>query len=507
MLSRLSLRLQLLTSYLLLLSISLGVISVALLLFLSTRQAPPQPTYQRLATLIRGTGTTDVLHDFNLRQRDFPSDDNRITTLLDGFAISRGVRVIGVIRTEGRPSIVFYDSTDTYQNRDRINLRDDNYVDTGLQKTLLERTRQVYGEFRDPDGSEWLYGGIGVPSPSPRGNMFIGLILAEPRPTASLQAVLNEFSSALLPPLLQAGLIGLLVAVGLAIIISRGIARPLQALSKATEAVSRGDYHHTVLESGPPEIRSVARAFNQMSSDVRSAQQSQREFLASVSHDLKTPLTSIQGYSQAIIDGATSDPAAAAEVIYEEAGRLNRMVVELTDLMRMQSGRLSLELTALDVSEMANAIGERLSVVARKKNITVHVDTMPVPPVAGDGDRMAQVFTNLVSNAIKYTPSGGDVWLSTRSNHDGVEISVRDNGAGIPKKDLDRIFERFYQVDKARGPHRGTGLGLAITREIVMAHGGTISVQSDGQNRGSTFTVWLPSPHLSTIISRSVLPS
>jgi signal transduction histidine kinase len=257
-----------------------------------------------------------------------------------------------------------------------------------------------------------------------------------------------------------------------------------------------------VPEDGPAEFRALAVAFNRMSGEVQATQQAQKDFVANVSHDLKTPLTSIQGYSQAIMDGAAKDPAGAAKIIYEEAGRLNRMVTQLTDLERLQSGRLSMRSVPVDVSRLAAAVGERLAIVAHDRGLTLHVNTPPVPEVIGDGDRLAQVLTNLVSNAIKYTPSGGEVWLQTQVNNGGVEIVVRDSGQGIAAQELPRIFERFYQVDKTRGPRRGAGLGLAITQEIVQAHGGQISVTSAGVGQGSTFTVWLPSPKVASVVGR-----
>jgi signal transduction histidine kinase len=239
-----------------------------------------------------------------------------------------------------------------------------------------------------------------------------------------------------------------------------------------------------------------------MADEVQSEQQAQQEFLANVSHDLKTPLTSIQGYSQAIIDGAASNPVAAATIINDEAARLNRMVVELTDLARLQAGRLSMQMTGLDMGQLAEAVGQRLSIVAREKGVDLRLETMPMPEVAGDGDRLAQVLTNLISNAINYTPPGGTVTVRTQVANGGVEVIVEDTGVGIPPSELPRIFERFYQVDKARGPRRGTGLGLAIVQEIVQAHGGKITASSAGENRGSTFTIWLPSPNLTTIMRR-----
>jgi signal transduction histidine kinase len=129
----------------------------------------------------------------------------------------------------------------------------------------------------------------------------------------------------------------------------------------------------------------------------------------------------------------------------------------------------------------------------KKPGLTLTVAASPMPLVSGDGDRLAQVITNLISNAIKYTPRGGQVRVSTQVSSGGVEVVVQDTGIGIPAEDLPRIFERFYQVDRARGPRRGTGLGLAIAHEIVQAHGGTLTAASAGPNTGATFTLWLPS--------------
>ncbi len=146
----------------------------------------------------------------------------------------------------------------------------------------------------------------------------------------------------------------------------------------------------------------------------------------------------------------------------------------------------------LDLKALVVAMAEKIEVVAQKKAITVTVDAAMVPVVWGDGDRLAQVVNNLLSNAVKYTHQGGAVRVAVRPAHGGVRIAVQDTGIGIPPEDLSRVFERFYQVDKARGPARGHGLGLAITAEIVAAHDGTVNVHSDGPNTGATFTVWLP---------------
>jgi signal transduction histidine kinase len=320
----------------------------------------------------------------------------------------------------------------------------------------------------------------------------LALLLAEQRSTRTLQESLAEFSSSLIGPIFQAALFGLGVAFILAALISGQLIKQLSALGSAARAVARGDYSHQVPREGPAEVQAVADAFNTMVSEVQNTQQAQRDFLANVSHDLKTPLTSIQGYAQAIIDEAIHDPVVAAEIIYSEADRLTRMVMQLTDLARLQSGRVALTLAHIDITALIQALMQRIEVVARPKDITLSIHAPSTLYVRADGDRLAQVITNLLSNAVKFTPEGGQVEVSLYPLDGGVEISVRDTGVGIAQAEIARVFERFYQIDKARGPQRGFGLGLAISREIITAHSGRIAVHSAGEGKGATFTVWLP---------------
>ena len=317
-------------------------------------------------------------------------------------------------------------------------------------------------------------------------------MFADQAETQSFRQSLSEYLPELAPVLVQATCVGLFVALAMSALISRSIARPLQDVAQAVGAVAEGHDEVRAPIAGPSEVRAVAEAFNMMSDKVQSEQRAQQDFLANVTHDLKTPLTSIQGYSQAIVDGAAGDPVRAAGIIYDEASRLNRLVVELTDLARLQSGRFSMHLQPINLSQLTDAVGQRLAIVAREKGVLFTVQTGPVPNVQGDGDRLAQVLTNLISNAIQYTPKGGAVQVTTGTQSNGVVVTVSDTGVGIPADELPRIFERFYQVDKARGPRRGSGLGLAIVAEIVHAHNGTIVASSNGEGQGAIFTVWLP---------------
>ena len=269
-------------------------------------------------------------------------------------------------------------------------------------------------------------------------------------------------------------------------------------------------------ENGPAEVQQVATAFNSMTRQVQSSQQAMKDFVSNVSHDLKTPLTSIQGFSQALLDGTAHDTAArehAARIIFDEASRMRRLVDDLLDLARIDAGQVAVKAHPVDLNGLLAITLDSLAVQTAKKHITVENRLEALPQILGDGDRLKQVFTNILDNAIKYTPTGGKITIS--GGQDGVppnastvirrrgqssakkfaKIAISDTGAGIPPQDLPRIFERFYQVEKSRKGHTGTGLGLAIAYNIVKAHGGHIEAASR-PGHGTTFTIWLPvEPH------------
>jgi signal transduction histidine kinase len=244
-------------------------------------------------------------------------------------------------------------------------------------------------------------------------------------------------------------------------------------------------------------VAALGGALNRMAQQVQATQQGQREFLANVSHELKTPLTSIQGFAQALLDGTADSPAVterSAGIIYSEAERMRRLVEGLLDLARLEAGAPALRLAPLDLRAHLAATLERFGPRAQAAGVTL-VSALPaaLPPLTADGDRLAQVFNNLLDNALQHTPAGGQVTLSAVAAGREVVVAVSDTGPGIPPADLGRIFERFYQVDKSRARPGGVGLGLAISREIVAAHGGRLEVQSV-VGQGTTFTVRLPLP-------------
>jgi two-component system OmpR family sensor kinase len=352
-------------------------------------------------------------------------------------------------------------------------------------RPLLRLLRLNPTVITDNQGQPWLF----VSRKLDNGNF---LIAATPRPKVSISNILTD---ELLPPLLWSGALALVLTLFIAFWMARWVADPLQGLVNAAQEFSGGKAKALEIK-GPQEVQELVGAFNQMTARVQSGQQSQREFVANVSHELKTPLTSIQGFAQAILDGTASTPEEqkqSAQVIFDESERMHRMVLDLLDLARLDAGIADLKRSPVNLTALLNALGERFAPQANKAGVILDIQTNKLPILTGDGDRLARVFTNLVDNALKFTPAGGSITIRTTIDGGFVIISVIDNGAGIAADSLPHIFDRFYQADASRqgGEKHGAGLGLAIVREIVRAHGGNIIVTSS-LGQGSEFKVRLP---------------
>jgi len=342
--------------------------------------------------------------------------------------------------------------------------------------------------YRDDAGRRW----VALAQPLPSGRIL--LLAAPARTLRSLLALAGD----VFLPLLQAGAVALLASVALAVLVTRWVVRPLQRMVAAAQGVANGETQGRIPLSGPEEVRALASTFNEMVERVDAGRKAQRDFVANVSHDLKTPLTAIRGFAQAILDGTASDEPArrqAASVIQAEADRLHRLVEDLLDLARIDAGQMAFSMSPLDLPGVLRAVSERLALRAAAKGVHIDNRVASLPNAIGDGDRLAQVFTNLLDNAIKHSPSGAAVTLTGEVERGWLTVHVSDAGPGIPPEDLPRIFDRFYQVDKARpaDESRGVGLGLAISREIVQAHGGRLTAQSE-VGAGSRFSVRLPVP-------------
>jgi signal transduction histidine kinase len=351
------------------------------------------------------------------------------------------------------------------------------------RRSLLERDPK---RVRDANGALWLYTFKKLTKDRV-------LVVAAPSPRVPVLTLLKD---ELLLPVLEGGVIAFLLSLILAFGLSRWVADPLQQVIVAARKYP-AEEAQSVSPRGPREVQALTRAFNSMVARAQRAQSSQRDFVANVSHELKTPLTSIQGFAQAILDNTADTPEVrkqAAQIIYNEAGRMHRMALDLLDLARLEAGTADLKMSAVDMGALLRTMLEKFTPQSQKAGVNLQLNIPgPLPVLTGDGDRMAQVFTNLVDNALKFTPADGQITLSAASTGAEMEISITDTGEGIPKEALPHLFDRFYQVDRSRagGEKHGAGLGLAIVQEILQAHGGRISVRSE-VGHGTTFVIHLP---------------
>ncbi len=290
-----------------------------------------------------------------------------------------------------------------------------------------------------------------------------------------------------------AALAALAVAAVVAGALSRRITMPLQAVERAAGRIAAGDLDQRVhIDRGEyPEIASLASSINTMTGSLREARQRERQFFMSVSHDLRTPLTSIRGWAEAISDGAATDQRQAARVIGSEARRLERLVQDLLDLARLDSHSFSLRLSPTDVGAVVADTAEGFRPMIEQAGLVLDVLTpQPGLEAAADPDRLAQVVANLVENAYKY--ASGTIRVRTAAGTGSVVVTVQDDGPGISGEERDHVFERLYQSPRSPARQAGSGLGLAIVKELTAAMGGTVSAVPAPAGRGSLLSLTLP---------------
>jgi signal transduction histidine kinase len=297
------------------------------------------------------------------------------------------------------------------------------------------------------------------------------------------------------PPVVVA-LIGLLVlfvifSVGRSV---RRAAGPVGDLIEASGKVEQGDFSARVPETGPREVRALARAFNSMSARLEETEQERQSALADVSHELRTPLTVIQGNLEALLDGVYPADAAHLEPILAETRILERLIEDLRTLTLAEAGSLVLHREPTDLGALMTDVAASYRSQAEQSGISLSViaaDDLPILDI--DPARIREVISNLLTNALRHTPRGGRVELSAAFAGDQVELSVHDTGSGIPEDQLERIFDRFYRSPESPG----SGLGLPIAKSLVEAHGGNISATSDPA-AGTTIRLMFPLEQAST---------
>ncbi len=466
-----SLRSRLWISYAFLTLVALVIVAVGLVLALSRNPL----LYQQTVLKMRVAESVIIQRIADMPNPSGALAETRIETMLRNQADSRALR-ISVLSANGSVLVDFGIGTS---------------IPLPVPKQPFQTTDNDPNQvlfIRDNKGNEWLYT---LHALDPQRYLMV----SAPRPSLTLKEILR---GGYFGPFLQAALAALVLGIVLSLILGQWISGPLHHMADSARKMAEGKYD-PIRVSGPSETRQLGEALNEMAHRVQVSQNSQRDFIANVSHELKTPLTSIQGFAQAILDGAAQTPEAlqqAASVIFNEAGRMHRLVLDLLALARLEGGTADLERAPVDLPVLLSSIIDRFKVQSEQAQVKLELGPAPATTIIGDGDRLSQVFTNLVDNALKFTPAGGQVWVSTSVVDGNAVVRVQDTGIGIAAEDQKRIFERFYQVDKSRpgGGRRGVGLGLAIASQIVHAHGGRIWVES-ALGHGSTFSVSLPVLH------------
>jgi signal transduction histidine kinase len=305
----------------------------------------------------------------------------------------------------------------------------------------------------------------------------------------------GQRESVFLSTVTESALIGGGIAIGLALFLSTilivQILRPLRVLSRVTERVAAGDMPDQVLLKTHDELGRLGDSFNHMLEGLRRSETVRQTMTADIAHELRTPVTIIQGTLEAILDGIYDASEESLAPIYEETLHLGRLIDDLRDLALAEAGELRLEKEPVDMVELVQQVAEP-AFLAREDAPALHLD-MPkhLPTVLLDRKRFRQVIANLLSNAIRHTPPDGDVYIRARHIDGEMEISVSDTGSGIKPEDLPHLFQRFYRGDPSRGRSAGSGLGLAIVKQWVEAHGGTIYAENRNSG-GARFVIHLP---------------
>jgi signal transduction histidine kinase len=273
------------------------------------------------------------------------------------------------------------------------------------------------------------------------------------------------------------GVIAGFIALVVVFFLSRGLTSPLREMVAATEAMARGDFSQRITATSHDEVGTLARAFNQMAAELAETDRVRRDLVANVSHELRTPITALQAVLENIVDGVAEADRETIGTMLAQVERLGRLVQQLLDLSRLESGTLALDRRQFEIAPMLDLALRETRLHAG--TVTLSVEIAPQPfSLEADDERLHQVVANLVANAVRHSPPAGHVLVRAVAEHDGAVIEVIDEGPGIPDAEATRVFERFYRADSARSSRDGgSGLGLAIAQWIVELHGGDIRVE------------------------------
>lgn len=306
------------------------------------------------------------------------------------------------------------------------------------------------------------------------------------------QSVRAAFSSALATALLVGILASVAVAALAAAFVASRLARPLTAVRLAARRIAAGQYQASVPVPREPELAALAADVNTLGARLADTEARRTRLLGEVAHEMRTPLTALDGYLEGLIDGIFAPEPEVLASASEEVRRLRRLADDLSALSRAEEQRLDLHPAGLDLAELARRAVSRLAPQFSDGDVALTVTGTGPLPVRADQDRITQVLTNILGNALTATAAGGSVTVATGTRGRLAQVAVTDTGAGLAAEDLERVFERFYRVPGQPRRSGGSGIGLTIARGIARAHGGDVTAASPGPGKGATFTLVLP---------------
>ncbi|NJN17360.1 MAG: HAMP domain-containing protein [Oscillochloris sp.] len=311
--------------------------------------------------------------------------------------------------------------------------------------------------------------------------------------TVPPESPLQQFQAVVQQALLISGFSALAASVVVSLFVSRRIVEPLLTLSVVSRRLAQGFYRERTRIDSDDELAALSQSVNQLAEALDQTENRRLALLADVTHELRTPLATIGGYMEGMLDGVIRPEPATFNLVLHEANRLQRLIEDLELLSRVEAGQLPVIARPVDLPRLLRDVAAPFEPRFAAKQVTLTVVEADVPLVWADPDRVAQVLINILSNALRYTPGGGHVAICANEREEMVQVEVSDSGPGIAADHLPHVFERFYRVDKSRARHSGgSGIGLAIARHLIYAQGGEISAHSEGLGQGATFRFTLP---------------
>lgn len=309
------------------------------------------------------------------------------------------------------------------------------------------------------------------------------------RPTETLQleeGIRDAFNRALV----WAAIASAAAAAAAAAVASSRVLRPLEQVRTVARRLASGSYHERVPLPTEDELAALAADVNALAEALEETEERRLRLVGEVAHELRTPVATLKGYLEGILDGVFQADSETLTAAVKEAGRMERLAADLSALSRAEDGRIDLILEEVDLARVVTEVAERLRPQFIDQEVRLEVDVIPASTVTIDRDRIAQVLTNVIGNALSYTPAGGLVTIQTQESGGMAHVTVTDTGRGLTAEQLAMVFERFYRVDRAAVG--GTGIGLTIARRLARLHGGDVSATSTGLGQGSTFTLTIP---------------